>query len=45
MNIVDKLKEIEEHFATISDSDFEKNLQKAGEVIIQPASKSGFTLV
>lgn len=45
MDLKQKLTEIEEHFANITPEELEENLKKAGHGVIEPASKSGYTLL
>lgn len=45
MDLSKKLAEIEEHFTSITPEELEENLRKAGHGVIEPASKSGYTLL
>ena len=45
MELKDRLKQIEEHFQNITPEELKDNLEKAGHGVIEPASKSGYTLL
>lgn len=45
MDLMRKLKEIDEHFSQITDEELERNLIKAGMNEIRPSEKSGMVMV